>query len=236
MDFDEKILPTQPIQLSKYRGHSASARVVERCLDVNPDPLSQFELAAPSISLPALAAMSSSPVTLNLLSMLVKLTGARRILEIGTFVGLGAMTLARAGGPRCRVATIEPYDEAAYHARMNFALNGLDDRIDLFEMDGLAALGSSTWAKSRAPFDFAFVDGGKEHYAAYLDVLTPLLAPGAVIVVDDVFFDGDVLNDRPTTPKGWGCWDTLNAVRSSSSPYEPLLLPIGDGVLVLRKR
>src|SRR5262249_701192 len=79
--------------------------------------------------------MPSNPVQLRLLWLIVRLTGARRVIEIGAFIGLSAMSMARAMPPGGKLITIEKFDHFADICRKNFAANGLSDRIEVVEGD-----------------------------------------------------------------------------------------------------
>lgn len=236
LSFADKLLPTQPAQLINHKGtrDEAVQAIADMCLSYAADPKAAFHLYNHD-TLPSIEEMASSPLTLSMLSMLVRITGAREILEVGTFVGLGAMTMAKAAVPSAHVVTIEIYPEAAKQAQRHFAANGLADKITLVQGDALQILASRDFHQRSRWFDFVFIDGGKQNYVTYLDMVDSLLYPGALIVIDDVFFNGDVFNPTPTTAKGHGARDTLYTARVRHN-YERLLLPIGDGVLVLRKK
>ncbi len=85
-------------------------------------------------------------------------------------------------------------------------------------------------------FDMVFLDGGKEHYLEHLKKLEEACClPNTLVVVDDCYFNGDVLNDAPTTDKGRGVRDMLDYV-ATSDKWDRTLLPMCNGVLLLRKR
>lgn len=234
MNFADKILPTQAPQLVEYFGTpgEAASAIAELVCAMSPDPRKTFKLATPAPGCAELEHMASSPLTLSLLAMLAKMSCAHSILEIGTFVGLGTMTMARAC-KHAMVTTLEAFAPAAETARQNFRLNELDHRITLVEGPALETI-YSTVGRGGKWFDFVFIDGGKQHYAAYMDAISPMVQPGGLVILDDVFFNGDIFNDSPNTEKGFGVRDALLA--SKRSDFERLLLPIGDGVLIMRKK
>jgi caffeoyl-CoA O-methyltransferase len=175
--------------------------------------------------------MGSNPVALRFLQMLVRMSGAMYVLEIGAFIGVSAMYLARALPANGRVVTIERGTEFGAICAQNFKRNHLDDKIELRIGDANEVIGSLPRDK---PFDLMFIDGDKGHYGDYMRRLEPLLAPGGLMIVDDALFHGDVLNKKPTTDKGEGVRDALNQA-AAWKHYHKVLLPVSNGVLLLQK-
>jgi predicted O-methyltransferase YrrM len=125
------------------------------------------------------------------LDLLVRIAGARRILEIGTLGGYSTIWLARALPEGGRIVTLEFDPHHAQVARANLQNAGVLDRVDL--RVGLAADSLSILAASGdAPFDLIFIDADKESYSEYLDWSLKLSRPGTVIVADNVVRDGKV--------------------------------------------
>jgi caffeoyl-CoA O-methyltransferase len=176
--------------------------------------------------------MGSNPVLLRFLEFLVTISGAKTVLEVGTFIGVSAMCLARGLPEDGQVVTFERYDHFADIARRNFAANGLADRITLIEDDALVAI--DTLPDDRT-FDVIFIDGNKERYRDYFERLEPRLGPGGLIIVDDCFFHGDALNDAPETEKGRGVRDFLR-LAASRDDFLRILLPISNGVMLMTRR
>src|SRR5438445_480702 len=110
--------------------------------------------------------MASNPVSLRFFQFLVRVSGARRVLEIGAFIGLSAMAFARALPDGGEVVTIEKFDRFAAIARRNFEKNGLADKIRLIVGDASDILAS---LRSVPLFDIVFIDGNKECYRAYME-------------------------------------------------------------------
>ena len=175
--------------------------------------------------------MASNAVALGFLTWLLKLTGAKRVLEIGAFVGVSAMYFADALPPDGRVVTIEKFDHFAGIARRNFAANGLADRIELVEGDAHEVLPT---VADRGPFDFAFIDGNKERYADYFRLVEPMMSDRSVIVVDDVFFHGDALSPTPLSEKGRGVRAFLELAASTAN-WNRAVLPLTNGMMLLCK-
>lgn len=122
------------------------------------------------------------------LSLLAGATGARRILEIGTLGGFSTIWLARGAGPQGRVVTLEYEPKHAEVARGNLERAGVADRVEVIVGAALDTLPTVT-----GPFDLIFIDADKENNLAYLEWAVRLARPGAIIVVDNVIRDGQIL-------------------------------------------
>lgn len=229
----EKILPNQAFNSNLWLAKNGpfERAIYERILDVSGvgAPMDTFRLETSDRF--TIEQMASSPVTLAFLQWLVRATGARSLLEIGAFVGVSAMYLASAMPAGGRLTSVEKFDEFAAIARRNFEKNGLAGAIELVVAD--AAVAIQDLAKTRT-FDFVFVDGNKENYAGYVDAVAPCVTPGGLIVVDDAFFHGDALLAEPATEKGRGVKRALDRAKSMAG-WDRTLLPISNGILVLRK-
>ena len=230
----DKFMPDQPRNNEHYAGapgdyHAALFDTLVRASGIAA-PAEEFSLEASSRF--SQEEMGSNPISLRLLELLVRLVRAERVLEIGTFIGVSGMYMARALPESGRLVTIEKFPEFAEIARRNFKANGFDDRIDLLVGDAhdrirdLARL---------TPFDVIFIDGNKERYADYFVALEPILRPGGLFIIDDILFHGDALNKVPQTEKGRGVRDLLDRVERSKD-YLRLALPIANGMLLLLRR
>lgn len=176
------------------------------------------------------ADMGSSCVQWQLLQSLILMSKAKRVLEIGTFIGLSAIAMAKVIGDDGCVTTIEKFDKFALIAKNNFIKNNVSQRINLICGDAFVELSKMKVGQ----FDFIYLDGNKENYAVFFEKLDPLLTSGGVLCVDDCFFNGDVLNDYPVTEKGQGVQKFLDKITLNSN-YHKMLLPIGNGLVVMFK-
>lgn len=134
-----------------------------------------------------------SPNQGMLLRLLAEISGARRILEIGTLGGYSAIHLARALPENGTLLSLEVDERHAEVARRNVERAGLEDRIEVLVGDAhdlLAAMVES----GMEPFDLVFIDADKEGYPAYLDRALELSRPGTLILADNVIRGGSVLN------------------------------------------
>jgi predicted O-methyltransferase YrrM len=144
-----------------------------------------------------LPSIDVSQVQGQLLHLLARMIGARRILEIGTLGGYSTICMARAVGEGGRVITLEADPEHAKVAHANIARAGLADRVDLrlgLALDVLPTLAAE------APFDLIFIDADKESMTEYLTWALRLSRIGTVIVGDNVVRGGEVANPRSADP------------------------------------
>ncbi len=158
---------------------------------VSDDPVFQQVLDANEAA--GLPAIDVSPAHGKLLHLLARMSGARRVLEIGTLGGFSTIWLARALPAGGTVMTLEALPEHAEVARANFARAGVAGKIDLrlgLALDTLAAL----VAEKAEPFDFVFIDADKPNNPHYLAFALKLARPGTVIVADNVVRGGEVLD------------------------------------------
>jgi predicted O-methyltransferase YrrM len=129
-----------------------------------------------------------SPQAAQFLALLVRISGARRVLEIGTLGGYSTICLARAVGPEGSVVTLEFDPRHAEVAAVNLRRAGVDDRVQVIVGAALDTLPGLT-----GEFDFAFIDADKENNSAYVQWAINLGHPGTVIVVDNVVRNGRIV-------------------------------------------
>ncbi|MFG1300421.1 O-methyltransferase [Xanthobacter sp. V3C-3] len=163
--------------------------IVERLLPDDP-VLAQVLEASAEAGLPAISVSAAQGQMLNLFA---RMTGARRILEIGTLGGYSTIFLARALPADGRIVTLEFDPHHAAVARANFARAGISDRVDLRVGRAVETL-PLLEAEGAGPFDFIFIDADKPSNPDYLAWSLRLARPGTVIVCDNVVRDGKVLD------------------------------------------
>lgn len=177
--------------------------------------------------------MGTDPVTRKFQCILLQLINAKNVLEIGTFVGVSTMAFAKTIGTKGKVWTIEKYDKFAKLARENFK-NHKVENIILLEGDVQEQIAVAI-KECKEKFDFVFLDGSKENYLNYFKIVWERLNKNGIIMVDGGFFDGDVLNDEQTTPKGEGVKKLLDFVKDFKEAA-PLLLPCGAGIFMVMRQ
>lgn len=161
------------------------------------------------------------------LKMLVLMTGARRILEIGTFTGFSTLALAEALPRDGRIVTYEIDPEMAEIARGYFSETAHGSKIEVKQGPALASLKVIT-----GPFDLCLIDADKENYGQYFDRCMELLRSKGIIVLDKMFANGGVLNPSSTAAEAT---DTLNKRIRNDPRVENVLLPLWDGVMLVVK-
>lgn len=174
------------------------------------------------------AGMLSGPVVGRLLETLAWFGQARRVVEVGTFSGYGALALAAGLAPGGRVWTLERDAERAAFARRHIEASPLAERIEIVVGPALDSL-----AHLDGPWDLAFVDADKTGYPAYVDALLPRLAPRGVIALDNTLRDGEVL-DPPEGDPGAEAMAALNERLAADPRLVTTLLPVRDGVTLVR--
>ncbi|MEU8818931.1 class I SAM-dependent methyltransferase [Actinoplanes sp. NPDC048796] len=178
---------------------------------------------------PDAAGMQISHDEGELLTMLVRLTGARNAVEVGVFTGYSGLCIARGLPKDGRLLCCDVSQEYTAVARRFWQRAGVDDRIEL----RLGPAGDTLRTLPSAPeVDFAFVDADKTGYPEYYDELIPRLRPGGLLVLDNTLRDGRVLNPGNESDV---VVSTLNDRIVTDDRVESVLLPVRDGVTLVRK-
>jgi predicted O-methyltransferase YrrM len=170
--------------------------------------------------------MMSGLVEARLLEALIVVSGARRVLEIGTFTGLGTLTMAAALPEEGRITTLELDPETAATARGHFQASPYAERIELIVGDAL-----ETIAGLAGPFDLVYVDAWKADYPAYYEAVLPKLGERGVIVGDNLFRDGATLDPSADDQHTAGIREFARRVHGDER-VDNVLLTIGDGVML----
>ncbi|MFJ8045445.1 O-methyltransferase [Kitasatospora sp. NPDC096147] len=191
------------------------------------------ELAAETRALPGGAArMQVSHDEGAFLTLLTRLTGARSAVEVGVFTGYSSLCIARGLAEGGRLLACDVNEEWGGIARRHWERAGVADRIDLVIAPALETLRALPAAPE---VDLAFVDADKAGYPAYYEELVPRLRPGGLIVLDNVFLGGRVLDPAFDGPDHRAVRE-LNAFVAADPRVEAVMLPLRDGVTVARKR
>jgi caffeoyl-CoA O-methyltransferase len=161
------------------------------------------------------------------LKMLAAITGARRILEIGMYTGYSALAWAEALPKDGRVVTCDINAESAEIAKRYFAESPHGHKIEIKLGPALESL-KTVWG----PFDICFIDADKENYGAYYDQCFELTRPRGLIVLDNLLLGGKVLD--PSEPRA-AAVDALNKRIRNDPRVENVLLPVRDGIMLVRK-
>ena len=194
----------------------------------------QRSLIDATVALGDVAGMQIAPDQGVLLTLLTRLVGARRAIEVGTFTGYSSLSIARGLPDDGTLVCCDVSEEWTAIARHHWALAGVDHKIELRiapALDTLAALPDG----DGDAFDLALVDADKGRYTAYVDALVPRLRPGGLLLIDNVLWSGAVVRpdaDDADTVAIRACNDHVAA----HPDLESLILAFGDGLTLARKR
>jgi caffeoyl-CoA O-methyltransferase len=197
----------------------------------SPDDAVVRELREKTARLGGHAVMQIAPDQASFLRILVAAIGARRAIEVGTFTGFSALAIARGLPPDGRLLCLDVSEEWTTVARRAWAKAGVADRIEL----RLGPAAESLRALPEQPtFDFAFIDADKKSYPVYWEEIVRRLRPGGLIAVDNVLWEGEVVQ-----PEEQG--EDVVAIRRfnelvlADRRVESVMLAIADGLTLARK-
>ena len=179
-----------------------------------------------------LAVMQIAPEQGAFMTWLARVAGARDAIEIGTFTGYSAICIARGLSENGKLLCLDVSEEWTAIAREAWAEACLEERIELRlgpAADSLAAIPPG------GQFDLAFVDADKTGYETYLELLHPRLRKGGLLLVDNVLWQGSVIDDE-RQDEDTRAIRAFNSARIADERWDRVLLPISDGLTLLRKR
>jgi caffeoyl-CoA O-methyltransferase len=166
----------------------------------------------------------------ELLTMLVRLTGARQAVEVGTFTGYSSICIARGLPSDGHLLCCDVSEEYTSVAQRYWERAGLADRIELRIAPAVETLAG---LPTGPHLDFAFIDADKTGYSAYVEEILPRLRPGGLMVLDNMLRDGRVLDPENDDDRAI---HALNQALVADDRVDVVLLPVRDGVSLARKR
>jgi predicted O-methyltransferase YrrM len=181
------------------------------------------------------ANMQIGPEQGQFMALLAKLVGARRCIEVGVFTGYSSLAVAAALPEDGRITACDVNEKWTAIARQFWREAGVDHKIDLRLQPASRTLEELIAADGAGKYDFAFIDADKTAYAGYYEQLLVLLRPGGLILVDNTLWSGKVADDKEQDD------DTValrafNIKLHKDDRVDLSLVPIGDGLTVVRKR
>ena len=195
------------------------------------------------------ARMLSGSTQGQLMRMLVQMTGARRILELGTFTGYSAICMASALPEDGHLDTLELNDELEDLILEGFERAGLSEKIELHIGDcketlkrmrsemGLAVeCGQVSSCKEELLYDIVYIDANKREYPEYYELVFDMIRPGGLILGDNVIWDGKVCQDPMPQDKQTLGIARFNNMVSADTRVESVILPMRDGLNLIRKK
>jgi caffeoyl-CoA O-methyltransferase len=195
----------------------------------SPEPDRLLHLAAETREASRAAQMMVGQLEGRFLKMLVHMTRARRVLEIGTFTGYSALSMAEALPADGQIVTLEINSKHEAIARRHIDMSPYARQIDVRMGPALDSL-----RELEGPFDLVFIDADKGNYLNYLEAVLPMLSPHGVIAADNVLWSGKVLDpaDQEEDTKAIRAFN--DAVRSDPR-LECVMLTVRDGVTLIRR-
>ena len=183
-----------------------------------------------------MAKMQIAPEQGQFLGWLVQLLGVRRYLEIGTFTGYSALTVALAMGEAGRTVACDMSVEFTSIAMDYWRRAGVADRITLYVQPGLLTLHQLLEDGAAGSFDLAFIDADKTSYPDYYEACLQLVRPGGVIAIDNILLTGRVVEPQSAHPRSVEILRAFNAGLKHDDRVDQCILPMGDGMTLLRRR
>jgi caffeoyl-CoA O-methyltransferase len=196
-----------------------------------PDAVQQSLIDA-TAALGPVAGMQIAPEQGAFMTMLTQLVGARSAVEVGTFTGYSALCIARGLAPGGRLLCCDVNEEWTAIGRQHWEQAGVADRIDLV----IAPAVDTLRGLPREPtIDLAFVDADKPNYVNYFEELVPRLRTNGLILVDNVLWGGRVV-DEGDNDENTKAIRAFNEVAAADERVDTVMLPVSDGLTLLRKR
>lgn len=180
------------------------------------------------------AGMQISPDQGQLMALLVKLLGARRAIEIGTFTGYSALVVALALPDDGRLLACDISDEYTRVGRPFWEQAGVAHKIDLVLAPALATLDARRADGEAGGYDFAFIDADKANYDGYYERCLQLVRPGGLIALDNMLWGGAVAHAAKDADTA--ALQALNAKLQRDGCIDHALLTVGDGLALARRR
>lgn len=192
----------------------------------------QKEILEHNKTLGNLQRMQISEIQGHFLQLIIKITNSKKCLEIGTFTGFSSVTMALALPKEGKIITLDHDHEIIKVAKSFFKKSQLEKTITPIVGPALESL--RQMLKNKEIFDLIFIDADKKNYIKYFDISLDLVKKGGIILVDNVFWHGDVYNKNKNDKK-------TNTIREFNSHVkndkrvEKFILPLGDGLTICKK-
>lgn len=167
----------------------------------------------------------------RLLSMLAHLVQPKRILEIGTYTGYSALCLSEGLSSEGKLITIDCNYELEDFARSYFEKAGKQHQIELRIGDAMEIVPTL-----QETFDLVFIDADKSNYLNYYHMVLPMVSPGGLIIADNVLWSGKVLDPENNTDADTEALLAFNAFVHNDVRVQEVLLPVRDGLMLIRKK
>ena len=177
--------------------------------------------------------MMSGHIQGRVLSMFSQMIRPQRILELGTFTAYSTLCLAEGLADDGTLVTLEHNDELEDMILRNLALSPLGEKVQLVIGDAMEWLAAQPfdWL-----YDLVFIDADKREYSAYLDAVLPLVRPGGWILADNTLWDGHIIEEAYDKDKQTLALRAFNDKVAQDERLEKVILPLRDGLTIIRKK
>ena len=192
----------------------------------------QKEILEHNKTLGNLQRMQISEIQGHFLQLIIKITNSKKCLEIGTFTGFSSLTMALALPKEGKIITLDHDYEIIKVAKSFFKKSQLEKTITPIVGPALESL--RQMLKNKEIFDLIFIDADKENYINYFDISLDLVKKGGIILVDNVFWHGDVYNKNKNDKKT-NIIREFNLHVKNDKRVEKFILPLGDGLTICKK-
>ncbi|NWF38911.1 methyltransferase [Mariprofundus sp. NF] len=182
-----------------------------------------------------LSVMRSAPEQGQFMAMLIRLTGARRVIEVGTYTGYATLWMALALPEDGQIITCDISERWSFVARRFWEQAGVQDKVSLYLRPALQTLDELLEFDEAASFDFAFIDADKENYELYYERCLQLIRAGGVIVIDNVLWGGSVIDDAKHD-SATEAIRAFNRKLKEDQRIELVMLPVADGMTLALKQ
>ena len=174
--------------------------------------------------------MLSGKIQGNFLAIISKLIKPINVLEIGTYTGYSTLCIADGLNPAGMIHTIDKNEELLQIQNKYFEKSGLRNQIKQYTGDALTII-----PKLKFDFDMVFLDADKENYVKYLELISPILKPGGVLLTDNVLWHGKILENSENQDKVTRLIDNFNKKIIRDKSLKTVMLPIRDGISLTLK-
>ena len=174
--------------------------------------------------------MLSGKIQGNFLAIISKLIKPFNVLEIGTYTGYSTLCIAKGLSPAGMIHTIDKNEELLKIQNKYFEKSGLRNQIKQYTGDALAII-----PKLKFDFDMVFLDADKENYVKYLELISPILKPGGVLLTDNVLWHGKILESPENQDRVTRLIDNFNKKILEDKSLKTVMLPIRDGISLTLK-
>ena len=174
--------------------------------------------------------MQIDPTQCHFLHLIIKISNIKNVLEIGTYTGYSTLCIAKGLNPVGMIHTIDKNEELLQIQNKYFEKSGLRNQIKQYTGDAIAII-----PKLKFDFDMVFLDADKENYVKYLELISPILKTGGVLLTDNVLWHGKIVESSKNQDRVTRLIDNFNKEIIEDKSLKTVMLPIRDGISLTLK-